>query len=207
MTTSGTKAPPAKPSPTSAANGSGSAPTARKAPAPKAASTGAAWLAELDGYEGEDAPFLVERNGSLFLIDNGRRRPVRSGLLAAALEERFGPRRTTNFATFEGWPLSVPVELFQARGEAPFVVINRVRHPVRGFPTPVAVGTEATSLFPRGPVIDVAKANISRQVHARQMAWRYQAARLKATVRRHGVLGVTRKLAKKGLKKGLRRVV
>ena len=58
-------------------------------------------------------------------MEGGYRREVRSGLLAAALEEAFGPRKQVTDREFDRWTDGVPVEVLEAPEGPPFVIVGR----------------------------------------------------------------------------------
>ena len=76
------------------------------------AATAGGWLEQLATGTDGATPFLVRRrNGRAFLIEGGYRREVRSGVIAAGLEEKFGAAREVKDNEFDRWTDGVPVEV------------------------------------------------------------------------------------------------
>jgi hypothetical protein len=116
---------------------------------------------------------LVRRSdGSVLLVEGAVVRPVRSGLLAAALEQTFGAAGAEDDST-AGLPEGPPVDVFSTPSGQPFVVVDGHRCAVRGLPEPHRVDATAYDALPDGGTIDVARANVPR---ARLEQLRSQAA-------------------------------
>lgn len=102
------------------------------------------------------------RGRTKYLVDRGEAREIRSGLLAAALEELFGVATEIDANELAGLPKGRPVELMREVDGPPFVVVGGFRLPVRGLPMPKAPRPKNLLELPEGPVVDVAHANVPR---------------------------------------------
>jgi hypothetical protein len=158
--------------------------------------TANAWIEQLTiGAEGRK-PFLVRlTNGRTFLIEGGYRRPVRSGLLAAALERTFGPRHDVPNDEGDRWTDGVPVEVLEGPHGPPFVITGGKRLALRGLPLPYPVSSEHMQLFPQGRDINVSEANVSRLQFQRAVSGRYQIDRARSAIARKGFVGAAKAAA------------
>jgi hypothetical protein len=183
----------------------GSAGFGTSAAGARRAAVAGTWLEQLAvGMEGPK-PFIVRRsNGRAFVIEDGYRREVRSGLLAAALEEVLGNGREVKGSEFDRWTDGVPVEVLEGPQGPPFVVVGGKRHPLRGIPLPYPVGGDQMELFPRGPEINVGAANVSRAQFRQAMYGRYQADRLRSAIARRGVVGTAKEVARRATRRARR---
>lgn len=110
------------------------------------------WLDQIRATPVIDEPVLVRRGAQgAWLLEGGRRRAVRSGLLAAALEQSLGVAEDVDDATFEACEEGAPVEVFEGPAGPPFVVVGRRRLPVRGLPLPAPMAAADVLAFPEGP--------------------------------------------------------
>jgi hypothetical protein len=94
-------------------------------------------------------------NGS-FVIEGTMRRPVKSGILFAALTRVLGEPREMTDREIESWSLGPPVEVLEAGTGPAFVVVGGRRLPLRGLPLPYLVSSADMLLFPEGEEINVA---------------------------------------------------
>jgi hypothetical protein len=171
------------------------------------ASIASTWLEQLAVSVEGPKPFLVHaKNGRTFLIEGGYRREVRAGLLVAALERMLGRTHTVPDSEFDRWTDGVPVEVLEGAQGPPFVVVGGRRLPLRGLPLPHSVGAEQVQLFPRGPELNLAAANVSRMQFQQAMYGRYQMDRLRAAIARRGVLGTANEVGRRAARRA-RRVV
>jgi hypothetical protein len=167
------------------------------------AATAGSWLQQLAADAAEDAPHLVRRtNGRAFLIEGGYRREIRSGVVAAALEEKFGLARRVNNSDFDRWTDGVPVEVLEGPQGPPFVAVGGRRLPLRGMPLPYPVSGEQMALLPPGPEINVGQANVSRARFREAMYGRYQIDRVRSAIARKGVVGTAKEAAKRAAHRG-----
>jgi hypothetical protein len=147
--------------PVTASPGFGAASRAGRNGSAGRAATARRWMADLAVTSGE--VFLVRSSaGVMFVIERGRRRQVRSGLLAAALETMFDDHGTIADVDLEKHPIGDPVEVLECTGALPFVVIGGQRMHLRGLPSPYPVSADQVSLFAEGPAVDIAAANVPR---------------------------------------------
>jgi hypothetical protein len=165
----------------------------------KRAAIAESWMTELStGSTDTDSPFLARRSdGSVFLIEGGTKRPVRSGLLAAALEDCLGPSRAVTDGDLEAKSDGVPVELFEDPGGEPFVVFAGEHHRARGVPLTYPVSERAASDLRRGKEIDLARANVPRRRLREVMAVSYQLQRLKSAAKRKGIVGTAKEVTRR----------
>ncbi|MCU1354164.1 MAG: glycosyltransferase [Acidimicrobiales bacterium] len=106
--------------------------------------------------------FMVREGVAVHLIEGETRRSVKSGLLAAALEDRFGKPRIVTAADLERWTEGPPVAIFAASSGLPMIIVGGQLLPVKGLPVPQPIDVGLTERFPRGAVLDVAGANVPR---------------------------------------------
>jgi hypothetical protein len=169
------------------------------------AETASTWLEALSGGMEGPKPFLVHRKkGRPFLVEGGYRREVRSGLLAAALEEMLGRSRKVPDPEFDRWTDGVPVEVLEGPQGPPFIVVGGRRLPLRGMPLPYPVGGDQVEPLPKGPELNVASANVSRAQFRQAMYGRYQVDRFRGAVARRGVVGATKEAATRAARRARR---
>jgi hypothetical protein len=174
------------------------------APHNRRVSSGLRWLEELSDT-GPSKPSLVRAtDGAVFVIEGPHKRSVRSGLLAAAVEELLGPPRAITDQELEGYANGVPVELLESSGGPPFLVLGGQRHPTVGVPLPYPVDFGHASVFAEGAEINVAAANVARRRFAEAMTGELQLARMRNSLTTRGALG-TAKAAARRLKIRIRR--
>jgi hypothetical protein len=161
-------------------------------------SEGSQWLAQLETNTGPAEPSVVRgASGGAFVIDGEQRRAVSSGLLAAALEQRFGAARVVSPEELQRWTPGPPVEVLEGPKGSPFVVVTGKRLPVRGLPVPYPVAADAMERFPEGPAIDIAGANIARARYDNAVSGKYHIERLRAVYAREGPVKGTASLARR----------
>ncbi len=108
-------------------------------------------------------PHLTRRSdGLVFLVDASGRRKVKSGLLAAALEEHLGPIKTDGDDAYGKASEVATIEILAGPNGIPFVVVGGKRLPVKGLPKVRVVEGAEVDRHPEGPAIDVARANVAR---------------------------------------------
>jgi hypothetical protein len=113
-----------------------------------------------DGAE----PYLARlEHGSVFVIEADAARPLRSGLLGAAVSEVLGDPLAMTGAQFEQFRPGPPVEVLEAPKGPPFLVIGGRRFALRGLPLPTPITAEEIDMLPDGPELDVAAANVGRR--------------------------------------------
>ena len=145
---------------TDGANGSGSALTQRRV------EPGGSWLKQLHMHGGRD-PFLVHTpTQGDFVVEGGMRRPIKAGILIAALTRVLGPPRQVSDQDVQKWSEGPPVMVMESGSGPAFLVIGSRRLPLRGLPLPHLVATADMLLFPEGEELNVAG---SRSVRAVQL--------------------------------------
>jgi hypothetical protein len=117
---------------------------------------GGAWLEHLHLQGGGD-PILVRTptQGS-FVVEGQMRRPVKSGLIFAALIRVLGAPREMTDRDVERWGSGPPVEVLESGTGPAFVVVGGRRLPLRGLPLPYLVSSDDMLLFPEGEELNVA---------------------------------------------------
>jgi hypothetical protein len=176
----------------------GSASFGTSAAGARRAATAGGWLEQLAMSTDGASPFLVRRrNGRAFLVEGGYRREIRSGVIAAALEEKFGTAREVKDTEFNRWADGVPVEVLEGPQGPPFVVVGARRLPLRGLPLPYPVSGDQMELFPKGPEVNVSAANVSRARFRQAMYGRYQMERVRSVVARKGMVGTAKEAARR----------
>jgi hypothetical protein len=169
------------------------------------AATAGGWLEQLAMGSDGAAPSLVRRrNGRTFLVEGGYRREVRSGVIAAALEEKLGAAREVKDREFDRWTDGIPVEVLEGPQGPPFVVVGGRRLPLRGMPLPYPVSGDQMERFPKGPEVNVGAASVSRARFRQAIYGRYQVERLRSAVARKGVVGAGKEAARRATHRGRR---
>jgi hypothetical protein len=165
-------------------------------------SEGGQWLAQLDTSTGSSEPSIVRgSSGGAFVVDGGQRRAVSSGLLAAALEQRFGTARVLGPEELQRMTAGPPVEVLEGPKGPPFVVVAGKRLPVRGLPVPYPVAAEAIERFAEGPPLDVAGANVPRARYQNAVSGKYHVERIRAVYAREGPVKGTTTLARRAVER------
>jgi hypothetical protein len=125
--------------------------------APRRGRAAVEWSDALALAPGGDAPLLVQHeDGSLYVIEGGRRRPLSSRLLVGPLEDLLGGRRRVTADELAPLDEGAPVEVLEVQGRPPFVVVGGRALTVRGLPLPFPVEPELLDALPSGPALDVA---------------------------------------------------
>ncbi len=166
------------------------------------ANAAGAWLSALTGPAPDRRPELVDSaDGTAYVRDGDRFRPVTSGLLLAALDEQFGPRRPATEDEQAAWELGPPVEVLERTSGLPFVVIGAVRIPIRNLPLPNPVRASALDGLPEGPPVDITapqRAALAAAKAARERSEQPDpAGELKALVGKEGVVRATAHLIRR----------
>lgn len=147
------------------------------------------WIEQLRLAGAPGQPFLVRTPaGPIVLVEGNRKREIRSGILAAALERHFGSARLVSPAELDEWSDFVPVDLLEGPRGAAFVVVGGRRMPIRGLPLPHPVTGDEMQLFAEGEELNVAAANVSRARFEHAVSGRYHVDRAKEAVARKGGL-------------------
>ncbi|MGZ4680920.1 MAG: hypothetical protein ACXWBN_09640 [Acidimicrobiales bacterium] len=161
---------------------------------PRRANAAGPWLAQLSVPAPDRSAEVVTRpDGSVHVRDGACFRKVTSGLLLAALEERYGTRRPATEAELAEWTEGPPVEILEARTGVPFLVVGGVRLPVRNLPLPNPIGASTLDGLPEGAALDIAKAQrgASRAGGSKPAGPGGTAGKLKDLVGKEGVVRAT----------------
>jgi hypothetical protein len=147
---------------------------------------------------GVSQPSLVRSAaGAVFVVEGKTKRAVKAGILAAAIEQALGTAREVTEAELAGWDDGVPVELLEAPDGTAFVIVGGKRHTARGVPLPFPVNNRQASEFPSGDDFNVAAANIPRSRYLEVTSPQYQMQRVKEAVRKKGVVGTGKAVARR----------
>jgi hypothetical protein len=155
---------------------------------------GGEWLEQLSAL-GACAPTLIRTDdGALYVAEGTTRRAVRSGLVAAALEELIGEPTPVSRDEADTYREGIAIELFEAAAGPPFVVLGGKRHNVHGLPMPYPVDNRHASEFAEGADINVAAANVSRR--------RFEQARtpqmqLRGSISSRGAMGTAKHMVRR----------
>jgi hypothetical protein len=160
-------------------------------------SVGIGWIEQLATLGSSEASLVRADNGAIYVIEESRKRPVRSGLVAAAIEEVLGASRDANQTEIDGYAEGVPVELFEGSTGAPFVVVGGKRHSIRGLPLPYPVDNRHASEFPEGDEMNVAAANVSRRRFEQAASGQLQLTRMRGSLEAKGALGTAKTLVRR----------
>lgn len=153
---------------------------------PRRVSVASAWLEQLQ-LQGTQEPTLVRRaDGHAFVVEGERRREIKSGLLAAALEQSIGEAREVGPDELERWTEGAPVEVLEGPKGPAFVVVGCRRLPIRGLPLPHPVSADEMQMFPEGAEINVAAANVARSRFDGAVSGRYHLGRVQRVLQREG---------------------
>ena len=130
---------------------------------------------------GAGRPELVRApGGTVHLIEAALRRPVRSGLVAAALQEAFGAPRDVAADELDRLDEGPPVEVLTTGQGAPFLLVGGERCKLKGYPEVRRVSPSDVKRFPKGAPLDLAGANVSRAQYRRAVSGRFQLERARA---------------------------
>ena len=152
------------------------------------ASAASAWVEQLQVTSGGGEPYLVRSSRAVFVIEGRYGREVSSGLLAAALAEHLGEPRDIGDEELERLAEGATVELLEGPRGRPFVVVGGQRLSIRGLPLPYPVSAEEMQVFPEGPELNVASANVARAKFQDAYSGRYQLSQARAAVARKGIV-------------------
>ena len=130
------------------------APQAPAAPAADAAASRA--VDELRHHTAGTPELVRAADGAVHLVEAGRRRRIRSGLLAAALRQHLGRPRDVDDDELASWDETSPVDVLEAAEGPPFLVVGGRRLPLRGLPLPTHVDDDVVGTLPLGEELDVA---------------------------------------------------
>jgi len=153
----GSSAVPAEPSP----------PAARLRSAARRAEIASEWTPALvaDGPDRRaQDPFVVSRaDRSVYVVEGPTRRRLTVTLLAPALEQLYGARRSIDDDAFHQLSEGPPVEVLEGPTGAPFVIVGGRRLALRGLGLPHGVDQAVVDALPEGPQLDVAGALVPRR--------------------------------------------
>ena len=158
---------------------------------------GIGWIEQLATLGSSEASLARAENGAIFVIEESRKRPVRSGLIAAAIEDVLGAPRDIDQKELDGYAEGVPVELFESSNGAPFIVIGGLRHGTRGVPLPYPVDNRHASEFAEGDEINVAAANVSRRRFEQAASGQLQLTRMRGSLETHGAMATAKTLVRR----------
>lgn len=162
---------------------------------------GAAWLDELTSARAVGPPHLARRgDGRVFLIEGSTKRNVKSGIVAAALEQSLGRSRPTTDADLAAKRDGTPVEIFEDGDGQPFLVIGGEFRRARGVPFTYPVDSSSVGQLNRGADIDLARANVSRLRLQEAMSGQFQLDRIRSAVKHRGVVGTTKAVGKRAMR-------
>jgi hypothetical protein len=146
-----------------------------------------AWLDQLaEAGRPEDVHLAQLPDGTVFLVEGSRKRIVKSGLLATALEADLGERRPATAEALSGLDEGPPVEVFEGASGPPFLVVGGQRCTLRGLPLPHQVNDRAVQNLPAGPELNLSAVAIARASLRRAVSRRSLADRYRRSVRRNG---------------------
>lgn len=155
-------------------------------------SIGIGWIEQLAAVGTSDPEVVRLPDGTVWVLEAGRKRPVRSGILAAAIDQAIGPTSDATPEQLDTLQEGVPVEMFETSSGAPFVVIGGRRHSIRGAPLPYPVDNHHASEFAESDEINLAAANVSRRRFDEAMSGQFQLGRVRATIEGRGVVGTAK---------------
>jgi hypothetical protein len=130
-------------------------------------------------------------SGKVYVLEPTGRRLVRSRILANGLEVTFGAARQIERSELARWADAEDVELVRGRDGHAYVELDGIRHPVRGVPLARLAPDNLDA--PRGQTIDLAKANVAEPGETRTTGIRGSLHRASSAMRRHGLVGATRR--------------
>jgi hypothetical protein len=157
---------------------------------------GGAWLEHLHLHGGGEPVLVRTPTQGVFVVEGHMRRPVRSGLLFAALTRVLDAPKEMTDKDVERWSLGPPVEVLEAGTGAAFLVVGGRRLPLRGLPLPYLVSTNDMLLFPEGEELNVATPRAAPPKRA---------SRARDVIAKDGVARGGAKLAKKAIKRATKK--
>lgn len=109
------------------------------------------WIAGLSASADPTESRLVRTSsGEVFVLEGGQKRAVKSALIAAALEQVYGPRMLVQPDALDDLVEGPPVEVLEGPKGSPFVVVGNHRHAVRDLPLTHPVKADQLLVFPEG---------------------------------------------------------
>jgi hypothetical protein len=162
------------------------------------AQLGEDWLDHLLPSSPTPVELVRGSDGKVFVVEDGTRRSVRSGILAAALEQALGRCRDEAVGELDALPDGVPVELLEGDDGQAFLIIGGALRPARGIPLTHPIDSRRVGEVTRGAEIDVAAANVARRRLAEAMSGRFQVERLRSALKRKGVVGTAKAAWRRG---------
>jgi hypothetical protein len=153
---------------------------------------GGAWLEHLHLHGGGEPMLVRTPTQGVYVVEGHMRRPVRSGLLFAALTRVLDAPKDMTDRDVERWSLGPPVEVLEAGTGAAFLVVGGRRLPLRGLPLPYLVSTNDMLLFPEGQELNVA---------APRAAVPKRSSRARDVIAKDGVVRGGAKLARKAARR------
>jgi hypothetical protein len=158
---------------------------------------GGAWIESLAAVGIRESRVVRAPDGSVFLVEGSTKRPLRSGLLAAAIENVLGETTDVTEEELQQLTEGPPVALFEGTKGNPFVIIGGRRHSVTGLPLPYPVDDLQASDLPEGEEINVAAANISRRRFDEARTGQFQLNRARGTLARKGFVGTAKSIGRR----------
>lgn len=158
---------------------------------------GIEWTEELLALGECDARLARSTSGAVFVIEGDRKRAIRSGILAAALEPLLGTPTDVSDTELEGMTDSAPVELLEASSGIPFVIVGGRRYGATGVPLTYPVGDLQASEFPEADELNVAAANISRRRFEEALTGQFQISRARGALSNKGVGGTVKAIGRR----------
>jgi hypothetical protein len=131
--------------------------------APRRAALAEGWLARRADGGGGRLVLVETPDGTLHVLEGTVRRRVRSGLLAAAVEDLLGERRPISDTEIAALEEGAPIEVLEGSTGVPFVVLDGHRWRVRGLPLPHPVDQEVAASIAFGPDLDLPAAVTPRR--------------------------------------------
>lgn len=123
--------------------------------ATRRAQTARTWQFDTEHVPLASLDLVVSSAGPAYVIERGRRRRIKAGLLMPALERAIGTRRAMSAAAIDDLPEGPPVEVLEGPSGPPFLVLGGQRVPLRGLPVPYPVDIDTATGLPQGPVMSV----------------------------------------------------
>ena len=165
-------------------------PHARR-PAPRA------WLDQLELQGGNDARIVRVPKRGAFVIEGTLRRQIKAGMLTIALARVLGEPGEVSAAELDRFEEGPPVEVIEGATGAPFVIVGGRRWNIRGLPLPYLVTNEDMHRFPEARELSIAAAIGTGATRVR---------RVRAVLKREGIVHGGTTLATKGMRKLSRKI-
>ena len=158
---------------------------------------GVSWIEQLASLGASDPELVRQSDGAVFVVEGDRKRAVRSGILAAALEATIGPPRAAGDDEMNRLVEGVPVEMFETSSGAPFLVLGGKRYNLRGAPLTFPVENRHASGFAEADEVNVAAANVARRRFEDAMSGQAQINRARETLASKGAMGAAKAMARR----------